>query len=130
MTSYKPKKYNSLSPYLIVDNAQKMVDLLKTIFNAQELRRFNRKNGKIAHIELKLDDSILMIADSTEDYKANKTMLHMYVPDVFKTFKKAIKNGCEAIEEPTNKDDDPDTRGSFYDFAGNYWAIGTQNSTD
>lgn len=128
MTAYKPKNYNSLSPYLIVDNAQKMVDLLKTLFNAQELRRFNREDGKIAHVEMKLDDSILMIADSTEDYKANKTMMHMYVPDVFKTFKKAIDIGCKVIEEPKKSEEDPDTRGSFYDFAGNYWAIGTQNS--
>lgn len=35
---------------------------------------------------------------------------------------------CEVIEEPTNKDGDPDTRGSFYDFAGNYWAVSTQTN--
>jgi PhnB protein len=81
--NYKPEHYNSLSPYLIVDNAQKMVDLLKTVFNATELRRFDHQNGKIAHIELKLDDTVLMISDSTASYPANKTMLHMYVPDVF-----------------------------------------------
>lgn len=126
MTSYKPENYNSLSPYLIVDNAQKLVDLLKVVFTAQELRKFSREDGKIAHIEMRLDDSIVMIADSTEDYKANKTMLHVYVTDVFSTYKKAIENGCEPIEGPTNKDGDPDTRGSFYDFAGNYWAVGTQ----
>lgn len=34
MTNYKPENYHSLSPYLIVDNAQKLVDLLKAIFNA------------------------------------------------------------------------------------------------
>lgn len=128
MTSYKPGNYNSLSPYLIVDNAQKLIDLLTAIFDAKTLRRFDHENGKIAHIELQLDDTVIMISDSTENYKANKTMLHMYVPDVFKTFDKAIENGCEIIEKPINKQNDPDTRGSFYDFAGNYWAVSTQTN--
>jgi len=128
MKQYKPRNYNSLSPYLIVENAQKLVDLLTTIFDAKTLRRFDHENGKIAHIELRLDDTILMISDSTESYEANKTMLHIYVPDVFLTFDKAIDNGCEIIEKPINKQGDPDTRGAFYDFAGNYWAVSTQTN--
>jgi PhnB protein len=125
--SFKPQNYNSLSPYLIVDDAQRLIDLLKIVFNAIELRRFNRENGKIAHAELKLDDSVIMISNSTELYLANKTMLHMYVPDVYKTFDLAIQNGCEIIDKPINKNGDPDTRGSFYDFAGNYWSVSTQS---
>lgn len=124
--NYKPQNYNSLSPYLIVDNAQRLVDLLKMIFDTKELRRFDHENGKIAHIELQLEDTVIMLSDSTENYEANKTMLHIYVPDVFKTFDKAIENGCIEIEKPVNKKGDPDTRGSFYDFAGNYWAVSTQ----
>jgi PhnB protein len=128
MTTYKPDNYNSLSPYLIVDNAQKLVGLLTVIFDAKILRRFDHENGKIAHLELQLDDTVIMISDSTENYNANKSMLHIYVPDVFKIFGKAIENGCEIIEKPINKQGDPDTRGSFYDFAGNYWAISTQTT--
>ncbi len=126
MKQYKPENYNSISPYLIVDNAQKLVDLLTVIFDAKTLRRFDHENGKIAHIELQLDDSVLMISNSTDKYEANKTVLHIYVPDVFETFDKAIENGCEIIEKPINKPGDPDTRGSFFDFAGNYWAVSTQ----
>lgn len=128
MKTYKPENYNSLSPYLVIDNAQKLVDLLTIIFDAKTLRRFDHENGKIAHIELKLDDTVVMISDSTEIYTANKTMLHIYVPDVFKTFEKAIENGCILIEKPINKPGDPDTRGSFYDFAGNYWSVSTQTN--
>ena len=128
MTTYKPENYNSLSPYLIVDNAQKLVDLLTLIFDAKILRRFDHENGKIVHIELQLDDTVIMISDSTENYRAHMTMLHIYVPDVFKTFDKAIDNGCSLIEKPVNKQGDPDSRGSFYDFAGNYWAVSTQKN--
>ena len=125
---FKPKDYNSLSPYLIVDDAEKLVDLLKTIFSAEELRRFNHEDGKIAHLELKIDDSILMLSNSTDSFPANTTILHLYVPDVFKTFQLAVTNGCQVMEQPVNKDGDPDTRGSFLDFAGNYWSVSTQNN--
>jgi PhnB protein len=128
MKQYKPENYNSLSPYLIVENAQKLVELLTIIFDAKIVRRFDHENGKIAHIELQLDDTVIMISDSTENYGANKTMLHIYVPNVLKTFDKAIENGCEIIEKPINKEGDPDTRGAFYDFAGNYWAVSTQTN--
>tara|TARA_R110002051_G_scaffold222630_1_gene286184 strand:- start:6970 stop:7398 length:429 start_codon:yes stop_codon:yes gene_type:complete len=126
--TYKPENYNSLSPYLIVDNAQRLVDLLKKIFQAKELRKFEHENGTIAHIELKIDDSILMISNSTGVYPAHTTMLHLYIPDVFETYNLAIENGCESIEKPINKKGDPDTRGSFYDFAGNYWSVSTQTN--
>lgn len=126
MATYKPENYNSLSPYLIVDDAQRLVDLLIEVFNAVTLRRFDHDNGKIAHIELRIDDTVIMISNSTETYGANKTMLHLYVPDVFSAYNKAIANGCEPIEAPVNKAGDPDTRGSFYDFAGNYWSVSTQ----
>ena len=128
MTIYKPENYNSLSPYLIVDEAQKLVHLLKIIFKAIELRRFDHDNGTIAHIELKLDDTIIMISNSTDHYSANTTMLHVYVPDVFETFNLAVNNGCKIIEQPINKQGDPDTRGAFMDFAGNYWAVSTQTN--
>ncbi len=107
---------------------KKLVDLLKAIFGATELRRFDHENGTIAHIELQMDDTILMISNSTDTYPSNKTMLHVYVPDVFKIFNLAVDNGCEIIEKPVNKSGDPDTRGSFYDFAGNYWAVSTQTN--
>ena len=127
-TNYKPEGYNSLSPYLIVDNAEKLVALLTQVFNAQEYRRFEDKSGRITHVELKLDDSILMISNSTTDYPASKTMLHCYVEDVQETFNRAVSNGCEIIQQPIQKENDPDIRGAFYDCAGNYWAVGTQKN--
>ncbi len=126
MEAYKPINYNSLSPYLIVDEAEKLVNQLIEIFNGNVLRRFDREDGKIAHSELKIDDSVLMISDSVAGYPAQKTMLHLYVSDVFKTFEKAINLGCELIEKPINKAGDADTRGFFYDCSGNYWIVSTQ----
>lgn len=46
MATYKPENYTSLSPYLIVDDAQRLVNLLIAVFDATVLRRFDRDDGK------------------------------------------------------------------------------------
>ena len=123
---FKPTGYNSLSPYFIVDGAQQLIDLLRVVFNATELRRYDLPDGKIMHVEVQVDDSVIMISDSSEHYPANKLLLHVYVPNVDEIFHKAISAGCEPVEQPTQKENDPDRRGTFKDFAGNTWSIGTQ----
>ena len=42
---FKPSGYNSLSPYFIVDDCRKMVELLKGIFDAKELRKYEHTDG-------------------------------------------------------------------------------------
>ena len=123
---YKPGGYNSISPYLIVNGARRMIDLLKQVFNATELRRYDNPDGTIMHAELRVDDSVIMIADSSAIYPPNSHLLHIYVPDVDETFARALAAGCQPDETPTQKEGDPDRRGSFKDFSGNSWAIGTQ----
>lgn len=124
--NYKPKEYNSVSPYLVVENAQKLIDLLINIFDATVTRQYDNPDGSIMQVEIKIDDSIIMISDATENYKAFKSLLHVYVPDSKLTYNKAITLGCEGIEEPVHKENDPDLRGQFKDYNGNTWAIGTQ----
>ncbi len=124
--AYKPEGYNSLSAYLIVDGAKRMRDLLKSIFEAEELRKYEREDGTLMHLEMRLDDTVLMVSDSTDAYPANKTVLHVYVSDVFQTFQRALDNGCTPVEAPIQKGGDTDVRGAFIDFAGNFWSVATQ----
>ena len=123
---YKPDGYNSVSPYFIVKGAQKLVDLLNEIFDAKELRRYDMPDGSIMHIELKIDDSVIMLGDASEKYPPVPQVLHVYVSDVDKVYNKAIQAGCEPVEAPTQREGDPDRRGTFKDFGGNMWSVGTQ----
>lgn len=123
---FKPIGYNSVSPYFVVDGAQRFINLLKEVFNAEELRRYNLKNGKIMHAEIRIDDTVIMIGDSSDEHPPNNLLLHVYVSDAMATFNNAIKAGFEAVQEPTNKSGEPDIRGMVKDFQGNIWAIGTQ----
>ena len=120
--TFKPTGYNSVSPYFIVNGAQRLIDLLKKIFNANELRRYDMPDGTIMHAEIQIDDSVIMLGDSSDKYPPVPIVMHIYVPDVDKTFEKAIEAGCEIVETPKQKDNDPDRP----DFAGNMWSVGTQ----
>jgi len=123
---FKPTGYNSVSPYFIVDGAQKLMDLLNKLFNAKELRRYNMPDGTVMHAEMKIDDSVIMLGDSSEQYPPITLVMHVYVPNVDEIFEKAIKLGCISMDAPKQKEGDPDRRGTFKDFAGNTWSIGTQ----
>lgn len=124
--NFKPTNYNSVSPYFIVGGAQKLIELMKTIFNAKELRRYDRPDGTIMHAEIQIDDSVIMLGDSSEKFPAVPLVMHVYVPNVDEIFKKAIAAGCESVEQPKEREGDPDRRATFKDFAGNMWSVGTQ----
>lgn len=123
---FKPNGYNSVSPYFIVNGAQKFIDLMKDIFDAKELRHYDMPDGSIMHAEFQLDDSVIMVGDSSDKYPPVQIVMHVYVPDVDKVFQKAIESGCVIIEHPKEREGDPDRRATFKDFAGNLWSIGTQ----
>jgi PhnB protein len=124
--AYKPAGYNSVSPYFIVDGAQKLIDFLVQLFDGKELRKYKREDGTIMHAEVKIDDSIVMISDATEEYPPVTIIMHVYVPDVNTTYIKALKLGASELQKPKNNEGDPDNRGTFLDFAGNMWSVSTQ----
>jgi PhnB protein len=123
---FKPTNYDSVSPYFIVNGAQKFIELMKVIFNAKELRRYDMPDGSIMHAEIQIDDSVIMLGDSSDKFPPVQLVIHVYVPNVDEAFDKAIKAGCEIIGQPKEREGDPDRRATFKDFAGNIWSVGTQ----
>ncbi|MDF2725499.1 MAG: Glyoxalase family protein [Paenibacillus sp.] len=124
--SWKPLGYSSVSPYLVVANAQNVVNFLQEAFDANVLRRYDRPDGSIMHIELRIDDSIVMIADATKTWTETVSQLHLYVRDVASTYKRALQAGGLSVMEPARMEGDPDRRGGVKDPAGNTWWIATQ----
>ena len=61
--NHLPKGLNTATPYLIMHNATAAIEFYKTVFGAEELVKLPGPDGKIAHCEIKLGDSVLMLAD-------------------------------------------------------------------
>lgn len=123
--SYKPKNYNSVSPYLVVDGASATIEFLKTVFGAIELCRFLRPDGKLMHAEVRIDDTIVMIADGGEGWPPIPCHVHVYVNDVDEKYRHALEAGASSVQEPIKKGDE-DKRGGVKDIGGTTWWIATK----
>lgn len=123
--SHRPDGYSTVSPYLIVAGASGTIEFLKHVFGAVELRRFPADDGKIMHAEVRIDDTVVMIADSAEGWPAIAAHVHVYVPDVDETYRRSLAAGAESVQEPVQKDDE-DKRGGVKDAGGTTWWIATR----
>lgn len=123
--TYKPEGYNSASPYLIVDGADRTIQFLKEVFGAVELRRFPADNGKLMHAEVRIDDSVVMLADPAPSWPAMTSHVHVYVSDVDGVYRRALQAGAVSVQEPVKKEDE-DKRGGVKDAGGTTWWISTR----
>lgn len=124
-TSYKPNNYSTVSLYLIVDGASRTIDFLKAVFGAVELRRFADASGKLMHAEVRIDDTVIMIADGTNGWPPLPSHVHIYVSNVDETYQRALEAGATSVQEPVKKEDE-DKRGGVKDAGGTTWWIATK----
>ena len=122
---YKPDGYSTVSPYLIVDGAAETIDFLRRVFDAVELRRFANDAGGLMHAEVRLDDTVIMLADSIDNWPAIPSYVHVYVDDVDAVYQRALAAGATSVQEPSKKDDE-DKRGGVQDGGGTTWWIATK----
>jgi PhnB protein len=125
-SSYKPEGYNSVSPYLVVNGAAATIAFLVEVFGAVKLRQIPNDEGKLIHAEVRIDDTVVMIADGGDDWSPIPCHVHIYVSDVDATYKRAIAAGAMSVQEPINKKDDEDKRGGVKDAGGTTWWIATK----
>ena len=98
--SHKPNNYSTVSPYLIVDGASGTIDFLIRVFGAVELRRFPDAAGKLMHAEVRIDDTVVMIANPGDEWPPVPSYVHVYVNDVDAIYKRAIEAGATSVQEP------------------------------
>lgn len=122
--THKPEGYTTVSPYLVVDGAGATIDFLERVFDAVELRRFPDDQGRVVHAEVRIGDSVVMLADGAEGWEPVPSHVHVYVEDVDATFARALEVGAVAVQEPVKKDD-ADKRGGVKDPGGTTWWIAT-----
>lgn len=123
--AWKPEGYTSVAPYLVVDGAQRTIEFLVAVFDAEPLRMHPVGEGRLGHAEVRIDDTVLMLADAADGLPAIASHVHLYVPDVDATWTRALAVGAEPVQAPEEKGDG-DRRGGFRDAGGTTWWISTQ----
>ena len=127
-----PDGYHTLTAYLTVRSASDAIEFYKKAFGAAELFRLNMPDGKIAHGEFKIGDSIFMISDenpgcgsaSPETLNGSPVTLHLYVADADTTFSDAVKAGAKEAMPVANQFWG-DRMGKLVDPFGHHWLIAT-----
>jgi uncharacterized glyoxalase superfamily protein PhnB len=124
-SSHKPEDYSTVSPYLIVDGASETIEFVVRVFDGVPLRRFADESGKLVHAEVRIDDTVVMVADAVQGWPAVPSHVHVYVADVDATYRRALEAGASSVQEPVQRDD-PDKRGGVKDAGGTTWWIATK----
>lgn len=125
--SYKPEGYTSVAPYLIVDGAVRTINFLARVFDATELRRVPTPDGRVMHAEVRIGDTVVMVADGNAGWPPIGAHVHVYVPDVDAAYQRALQAGATSVQAPTKKDD-ADRRGGVKDAGGTTWWIATMQA--
>jgi PhnB protein len=120
-----PDGYHTVTPYLTVRNAPKVIEFLKQAFGAKLSHdAIKRPDGSIMHAQVTIGDSRVMIAEENEMAKATSSSLYIYVPNVDSVYQQAIKAGGANVMEPMDMFYG-DRSGGVMDPSGNSWFIAT-----
>src|SRR6266702_2881945 len=98
-----PQNYGTVTPYLIVDGVPRLIDFLRETFHAEERTRINDKKDHVGHAEIKIGNSIVMMADSTPQYNPIPSQLYVYVENVEDYYSRGLKAGGISEQEPTTQ---------------------------
>jgi PhnB protein len=124
MPDFKPEGFRSLTPYLVVPDADRILQFLKDAFDAEELGVDRREDKTIMHAELRIADSMIELGQANGPWTPMRASLHLYVPDTDAAYRKALAAGAEVLQEPN---DAPygDRAAGVTDPAGNQWFLAT-----
>ncbi|HSU80850.1 MAG TPA: VOC family protein [Thermoanaerobaculia bacterium] len=120
-----PPGYHTVTPYLIVVGAERLIDFMKRAFDAEEVYRSPKPDGTLGHCQVRIGDSMVELADGNEQWKPKTCVLHLYVPDADAIYAKAIAAGATSLFEPADTFYG-DRSGGVEDPCGNHWYIATR----
>ena len=93
----------AVRPYLIVEGADDLIEFMRATFGAEVLARHPAPGGTVMHAEVRIDDSILEMADAGGNWKPLVAPLHVYLDDLDETYRRALAAGARSLYEPVDQ---------------------------
>jgi PhnB protein len=127
-----PDGYRTATPYLIVKGAAEAIEFYKRAFGATELLRMADPKGRVGHAEIRIGDSVIMLADEYPEMGhrgprslgGSSVSILLYLEDVDTVFERALKAGARA-QRPVQNQFYGDRSGTLEDPFGHVWTIAT-----
>lgn len=112
----------TVSPYLVVEDVDALIDFTTTCFDAEELDRQHRSDGSIAAASVRIGESIIMMAEGSSN--SGSARVHVYVEDVDAVHQRALDTGATSLAAPADAPDGG-RRAGVEDPWGTQWWIST-----
>lgn len=124
MVKFKPDRYHTVTPYLVVQDVNGLIDFIKQVFDAEVVDQMQRPDGSTIHAEVRIDDSIIMVGEVGNGNEPFPGMMHLYLPDADATYQRALAAGAVSLREPADQFYG-DRSGGVKDHFGNQWWVST-----
>jgi uncharacterized glyoxalase superfamily protein PhnB len=122
--NYIPEGFHTVTPYLTVRDAAAQIDFLKRAFDAVETETCRGPDGTIAHAEVRIGDSHIMIGQAQGEWKPRTATLYLYVKDADALYEQALRVGATSVM-PMTDHFYGDRSGGVADANGNQWWVAT-----
>ena len=120
-----PDDYTAITPYLVAEDAPRLLDFLANAFGAVERMRMPMPDGSIAHAEVEIGGAPVMLGSANApDFPPLAAQIHLYVEDVDAVYARAVSAGATPVAEPEDQFYG-DRIARVLDTAGNHWSIAT-----
>ena len=116
--------YRTVTPYLVVPDADAELTFLKAAFAGTELMCQRNPDNTVMHAEVKIGDSLIMLGQAGAQWKALNAALYLWVPNVDEVYSKAVSAGAASQSAPEDKPYGHRTAG-VVDSWGITWWIGS-----
>lgn len=118
-----PEGFHTVTPYLMVPDADGLVEFMRRAFGAAEVFRARGADGM--HVEVRVGDSMVMIGGK-QDSEPRPATIFLYVDGVDDAYDRALEAGATSMEEPTDQPADGERRAGVADPFGNAWFMATR----
>jgi PhnB protein len=119
-----PEGFHTVTPYLLVTDARRLIEFLKQAFGAELVHLSTRPDGGVMHAQVRIGDSPVMMGEVTGEWKPMLGSLYLYVPDTDAVYRRALQAGGTSVMEPADQFYG-DRNAGVKDPVGNVWWIGT-----
>ena len=119
-----PDNYHAVTPYLMVEDVDKLIEFVKQAFGAEETERIQLPDGTVNHAEVRIGDSVIMMGKARDEFGPMSSMLYIYTEDTDATYERALQAGATSVMEPADQfygDRNAGVKGPL----GNLWWIAT-----
>ncbi|MEM6722934.1 MAG: VOC family protein [Bacteroidota bacterium] len=120
-----PEGYSRVCPYLMVDEPEILRTFLMAVFDGEVIHELKNPDGTLAHLEVRIVDTVIMAGQARDGMKATSSTLYVYVEDVDLTYQRAIDAGAQSFMAP-NDAFYGDRACAVNDPSGNQWWIASQ----